>query len=279
MIGTSENDRHIEMAKDDNMLNQQLYPAIFERKSIRKYMQGPLPVLAIAALRQFLSSVQPLDETIKTRFYEFGPDEITNLLPVPGKAPHYISLYSEKTGNYLLNAGFILQQVDLYCSSQNIGSCWLGLAKPHKQVQLVRDGLAPLDQDGLVFVTMLAFGTPDEPVHRTSPEIFKRKSLNEIANITDVGELLEPARLAPSGNNAQPWFFSGTTSEIVISCKRSRLLHIAIIDRMNQIDIGIALCHLCLSISARGQRPEVSYEAEPAPDGYQFMAKIKVLPG
>jgi len=253
------------------MLNQQLYPAIFQRKSIRKYIQAPLPDSAIAALHQFLKTVQPLDETIKTRFCEFGPDEITNPLPVPGKAPHYISLYSEKTGNYLLNAGFILQQVDLYCSSQNIGSCWLGLAKPHKQV--------PLVQDGMEFVTMLAFGYPDEPVHRTSPEMFKRKSMTEIANLADANELLEPARLAPSGNNAQPWFFSGNASDIVISCRKAKLLHLAIIDRMNQIDIGIALCHLYLSIVGQGKRPMISFRAEPVPDGYQFMAKIGVLPG
>lgn len=252
----------------DDVLCDQLYAAIFTRKSIRKYAQEQLPASAITALHQFLSSVKPLDDSIRYKFCEFGPDEVTNLLPVPGKAPHYISLYSEKTGCYLMNAGFLLQQVDLYLSSQNIGSCWLGLAKPNKQQALVQDGLA--------FITILAFGYPDEPVHRSSHETFKRKSLPEITDIPDAGSLLEPARLAPSGNNAQPWFFSGNLSEIIISCRKAKLLHIAIIDRMNQIDIGIALCHLCLSIAGQGKKTAVSFQAVPVPDGFHFMVKVIV---
>ncbi len=37
---------------------------------------------------------------------------------------------SENTEGYLMNIGFIFQQMDLYLSSIGLGSCWLGMAKP-----------------------------------------------------------------------------------------------------------------------------------------------------
>ena|GEM_PF-3748051 len=32
-----------------------------------------------------------------------------------------------------MNAGFLLQQIDLYLSDSNLASCWLGMAKPSKE--------------------------------------------------------------------------------------------------------------------------------------------------
>lgn len=248
------------------MRNEQLYEAIFQRKSIRKYDMALLPAETIAALQKFTKEIKPLDEGIKIEFSYLTTDDVKNLLPV--KAPHYICLYSEKKGDYLMNAGFLLQQIDLYLSANDLGSCWLGMAKPSKQV--------PEMKDGLEFIIMIAFGNADEPVHRTSISEFNRKKMAAISIFDDADDLLEPVRLAPSASNSQPWLFSGSPENITVSREKLNLIRASIYGKMNQIDIGIALAHLWLSCGHQGKTMSLDLKKATAPGGYEFMATVKV---
>ena len=248
------------------MTNNQLYEAIFKRKSIRKYDMTPLPTDTLSIVKQFASTVKPLDQAIKYEFSYLITEEVKNLLSI--KAPHYICLYSEKRENYLMNAGFLLQQIDLFLSVNNLASCWLGMAKPTKQV--------PEHQNGLEFVIMLAFGNSNEPIHRVGTAGFIRKKMSEISNINGVEELLEPVRLAPSASNTQSWFFSGSLDEIEVSREKLNLIKTQLYGKMNQIDIGIALFHLWLSLDHQGKTAIFDFQKAPAPSGYEFMVKVKV---
>ena len=167
-----------------------------------------------------------------------------------------------------MNAGFLLQQIDLYLSANGLGSCWLGVAKPSKDV--------PAMKNGLEFVIMLAFGTANEPVHRTSLAEFKRKSFSTICSISSGNQLLEPVRIAPSATNSQTWFFSGSEDYITVSREKLNLIKAAIYNNMNQIDIGIALAHLWLTCDHLGKPMAIDFEKTPAPSGYEFMANVKV---
>ncbi len=250
------------------MTNNELYDAIFKRKSVRKYHMTPLAEEKLEQLKAFLEGVKRLDESITTDFTILSNEKVKGLFALKFMlAPHYICIYSEKKDGYLVNAGFIMQQIDLYLSANNLGSCWLGIAKPDKEI--------PLSRNGLEFVVMLAFGSPAEPVHRTGKEQFKRNSLSEITSINDVEQLLEPVRLAPSATNSQPWFFSGEANEVIVSRKKLNLLKAQLLGRMNNIDTGIALCHLWLSAEQRGKRVSFEFKNGQAPQGYEFMAKVK----
>lgn len=248
------------------MTNNQLYEAIFKRKSIRKYDLTPLPEDTISMVKQFASTVKPLDSTIKYEFLYLATEDVKNLLPI--KAPHYICLYSEKKANYLMNAGFLLQQIDLFLSVSNLASCWLGMAKPTKQV--------PEQKNGLEFVIMLAFGNSSEPIHRLDTTGFVRKNMSVISAIDGANELLEPVRLAPSASNSQPWFFSGNSDEIIVSREKLNLMKAPLYGRMNQIDIGIALFHLWLSLDHQGKTAAFGFQKAPVPSGYEFMIKVKL---
>ena len=248
------------------MTNSQLYNAIFRRRSIRKYDMSPLPADTIEKLQEFASVTKPLDENIRYEFAYLGSTDVKNLLPI--KAPHYICLYSEKKGNYLMNAGFLLQQVDLYLSDNNLASCWLGMAKPAKGV--------PMLMNGLEFVIMLSFGNTTEPIHRVNTSEFKRKNLPEISSVTGSEALLEPVRLAPSASNTQTWFFSGDLEVITVSRKKLNILKAQVYGKMNQIDIGIALFHLWLSLDHQGKVASYSFEKDVVPSGYEFMTKVKI---
>jgi hypothetical protein len=253
------------------MTRQQLFQAIFKRKSIRRFSLVPLTAAELAGVREFACQATPLHPAIRFAITELQAPDIVNLLPV--RAPHYLCLYSEPAGQALLNAGFLLQQIDLYLSAAGLGSCWLGVAKPSRHV--------PPRHDGLEFVIMLAFGRADPaiPLHREQAGEFVRKRLPEITDIEGADWLLEPVRLAPSASNSQPWFFSGSLQTITVSRRRLHLIQAALYDRLNQIDTGIALCHLWLTLGQRGLAMQVSYDHRPTADHYEFVAAISVTPG
>ena len=227
---------------------------------------APLPIETVTALQNFTATVKPLDENIKIEYLYLGTNEVKNLLPI--KAPHYICLYSDKKENYLMNAGFILQQIDLYLSANDLGSCWLGMAKPSKEV--------PAMKNGLEFVIMIAFGNAKDSVHRTDINEFNRKSMASISSIADAGELLESARLAPSASNTQSWYFSGSADRITVSREKLNFIKAPIYGNMNQIDMGIALAHIWLTCEHLGKTFALDFEKTAAPSGYEFMTTVKI---
>ncbi|HEY5586890.1 MAG TPA: nitroreductase family protein [Ruminiclostridium sp.] len=249
------------------MTNSELYNTIFKRKSIRKYDMTSLPQDRLAEIKEFAGNAKPLDGSINYQFAYLGTNDVKNLLPI--KAPHYICLYSEKKDGYLMNAGYLLQQVDLFLSANNIGSCWLGMAKPNKDV--------PAQKNGLEYVIMLAFGNAAEELHRSSTSEFKRKSLSEITTITGADELLEPVRLAPSASNTQTWFFSGDLNEITVNRVKLNLIKNSIYGKMNHMDSGIALYHLWLSLDHLGKTATYDFNKSDTISGNEFMVKVKVV--
>ncbi|WP_302761206.1 nitroreductase family protein [Christensenella hongkongensis] len=235
-----------------------LYEAIFHRRSVRKYDSAPLPDETIAELAEVIEKLIPLRPEIQTDIRILGPGDIRT------NAPHCICVYSEKKEGYRMNAGFLAEQIDLYLSSKNIGACWLGTTKPDKNKVA-----APA---GMEWVISLCFGTPAQPMHREGAEQFNRKSLNEISSITDLFHVLEAVRLAPSAMNKQPWYFSGTAEDVVVSRKKSLLL-----GNLNQVDVGIALCCFFLAVKHQGKNAEFSFEPQTVPDKHIFMARAKVV--
>ncbi len=252
-------------------LSQELYETIFKRKSIRKFDPSPLDEKTLSPIKSFMDSLTPLDSSISVKGKLVAAQEIKGLFHV--KAPHYIVILSRREKGYLTNAGFMYQQMDLFLSAQGLGCCWQGMAKPTQGEVL---------ESGFEVISVLAFGKPAEPLHRQSPLEFKRKPLQEITDIADSSELLEPCRLSPSAVNGQPWFFSGSSKEIQVHYVKANFLQALIYDRLHQIDLGIALCHLCLSALHAGKDftfilADQGKPSRPsAPAGYHFLGSVRL---
>ncbi|MEM0448449.1 MAG: nitroreductase family protein [Methanomassiliicoccales archaeon] len=240
-----------------------LYNTIFKRKSIRKFLKEPLKEENLIDVMDKSKEIFPFLPEIKTEFKLVPPDEIRGMFKVP--APHYLAIYSEQKDGYLPNAGFMLQQMDLYLSSHGIGSCWQGSPKPPRELREI---------SGKSFIIMLALGKPEEPLHRMSLSEFKRYPLTKITDIQGKETLLEAARLAPSGMNKQPWFFTG--SEDIIDAYVSTSL---VMKELNEIDLGIALCHLWLAGLHFGYKIELNRKGPrtPPPKGYAYGGSIRLL--
>ena len=101
---------------------------------------------------------------IKTEFKIISPHQVTRKFS--NKAPYFIAAFSEAKDAYKVNIGFMLQQMDLYFSSNGLGSCWLGIPQPTKDV---------VDSSDLEFIILMSFGNSKEALHRTNVSEFKRK--------------------------------------------------------------------------------------------------------
>ena len=209
----------------------ELKEMIGRRKSVRSYGSEPVDAATLQEIEAFLSQMKPLLPDRRVSWEILPSGSVRSF--APWKAPQVVAIYAEEKDGGLENAGFLFQQLDLYLQGRGIGSCWLGMGKPQQQLA---------SKDGLPFCMLLTFGYPKGEALRSGPEAFKRKELGEIADEAD--KRLEPARLAPSSVNSQPWYFTHEGSEIhVWRAAPSGLMRRAM-EKMNRIDMGIALAHL-----------------------------------
>ena len=193
---------------------------IFKRKSCRSFTNIPVDAEMIEKILSF--DLKPLYPEIKVRMDIVPRNQVKCICP--WTTPQLITIYSEESEGYLENIGFLFQQMDLYLQTLGLGVCWLGLGRMNPKTTTVVDGMK--------FVIMLSFGHPKGDQLRHDLKDFKRRSMEQITDKAD--PRLEPARLAPSAVNSQPWYFTheGDTIHVYCSNKGSRL------------DIGIALAHL-----------------------------------
>lgn len=212
----------------------QLCHMIQQRRSVRKYTDQTMPPEVIDRILDHFNATRSLYPDIRVDVQVVQRDDVRFYLP--WKTPQLLAVYSEVKPGYLENVGFRLQRTDLYIQSLGLGSCWLGLGKLRERKP---------EDDGMEFVILMAFGQPDGVPLRFALHQFQRKSGDEIMDIVD--ERLEPARLAPSSTNSQPWYFTHEGDVIHAYCSEAGALRHRMLGRMHRIDMGIALAHMYVS--------------------------------
>ena len=205
--------------------------AIYQRRSVRAYSPQPLSRELLQQISEQIQILTPLYPAIKVKAKIVDREQVRT--PFSWAPPHMVAIYSEETEGDLENVGFLFQQLDLYLQSIGLGSCWIGMGRMTKEEALP-------EEDGLRFVILLAFGTPKDSDKRTGAADFKRHSLAEISDLVD--PCLEPARLAPSSINSQPWYFVHENEQIHVY--RTRPSRLKALIALNRIDVGIALAQL-----------------------------------
>ena len=230
-----------------------LYETIFRRKSCRSFTGVPVDDATIAEIKAF--EMTPLFPEIKVHWDIVPRNQVKCICP--WTTPQVITIYSAEADGWLENVGFLFQQMDLHLQSRGLGVCWLGMGKLNRKT-------APT-VPGMRFVIMLAFGHPKGDALRHSAADFRRKSLAQIADFPD--PKLEPARLAPSSVNSQPWYFTHEGDTIHVHCTKK-----GVVPDMNRIDMGIALAHLYVA------NPETfrffRAEQPPQKSGYTYIGSI-----
>ena len=213
-----------------------LFSYLDKRKSFRNFD----PNLSVSSeeldmISQYLDSIIGLNPTIKTAH------KIVKASETSAKFGEYCLLfYSESHSQQLLNAGYILEILDLYMASINIGACWYGLARTKEKTY-----------QNLEYVIMLAFGKVDLIEFRQSRSDYKRKLLTELWEGDFNQTIKELTILAPSACNSQPWRFKSSSSRIDIYRKQSikTIMPLGIRSHYNMIDMGIVIAFLIISLN------------------------------
>lgn len=162
-----------------------------------------------------------------------------------------ILLYSEIKDNYLMNIGYIGEQLDLYLASKNIGTLWFGLNKAKMP-----------DYNGLTYVIMIAICKVPEDSFRKDMFKSKRKEEKDIWDGETIHDIPNIIRFAPSACNTQPWFVKhiGNTLEVYryVSPIRKWVMPIDGVLHYNHIDIGIFLYFLEICL----EHHQINYDKE-----------------
>lgn len=219
-----------------------MFETIFSRRSIRNYIHEKLEWETIADILEYANNIPLLFHGIAVEYKLVSNIEAKQGFhsPFAVKAPYYICISSEIKEDYLLNAGYLLQQLNLYIESKGLGTCYAGLG-PGKSLK------ATMKYD---YVVALAFGKTSEPIFRDCSEA-KRLPETEVVvykeDVTaDMKQLLTAARLAPSSYNNQPWRFVVYKNRIHVFTRKNSLMS-KLLDYNKMIDMGIMLANLLLA--------------------------------
>lgn len=222
-------------------MKKELYPAIFKRKSFHTFKLAKDAAISPEELKDI--------ETVFPTFKPLIKDIETAIRIVPAQGPglkrdaeYCILLYSEKKDNYLINIGYIGEQLDLYLASKNIGALWFGFGRTKMKAF-----------EDLEFVIMIAIGKiVDSTEFRNDISEAKRIPVEEMWEGDTLG-IAEVARLAPSACNTQPWFVENKDGVLTVYRQKKAFsflkIPLFIVCRYNRIDIGIFLCFLELALA------------------------------
>lgn len=166
------------------------YDMIFKRKSMRKFDETlSVSKDELTQIKQQLEHLIPLQDGIETQFKIVERNETTCK-----RGEYCLLMYSEQKPHYLLNAGYMLEQMDLFLTSIDIGVCWYGFGK-----------IKEIKNSELDFVIMLAFGKSHKKDFRKDMYKSKRKPCDIIWRGNFNEDVVNLVRYAPSSCNMQPW--------------------------------------------------------------------------
>lgn len=218
---------------------EEFYDMIFKRKSMRTFNETlTLTENELIKIKQKTENLTHLDKDIRVKFKIVDRENTT--------AKHgtcCLLMYSEKKPLYLYNSGYLLEQMDLFLASLEIGACWYGLAKTGET-----------QWDSFDYVIMLSFGKSSKQDFRKDASDFKRKSRDEIWQGDFNPDVIEAVRCAPSACNTQPWRFVSGGNCIKVFCTTQIRSFIPAGKRLyfNSIDMGICLCILEIALLKKG---------------------------
>ena len=215
------------------------YRQIFKRKSFHLFRNTEaIPDDELDEIQEFVKTVRPLDDSIRTGIKIVRASE-TNCR---AGARYCIELYSEEKGNFLRNAGYMGEQIDLWLAGKNIAALWFGIGKPDER-----------EMDGMGYVIMIAIAKAPETAFRKDMFKAKRKPLEEIWTGEQIDGVSDIVRFAPSACNTQPWIVENADGTLRVyrykKPGKRGIMPAKLVRYYNRIDIGIFLFFLetCLA--------------------------------
>ena len=220
-----------------------MFETMYTRKSVRKFMQDKLKWQLLDDILNYSAQLPMLIEGIGVEIKLVSNIEQKQGFtgPFAIKAPYYICISSEDKEGYLLNAGYLMQHINLYIQSKGLGACFLGAAKPGKELASTMK---------YKYIIALAFGHSTEILKRDSSKA-KRLSEDKIAVYkenapSEIKQLIDAARLAPSSFNSQPWRFVVYENKVHMFAKKQLNIFTSSYN-MKMLNMGIMIANFLIA--------------------------------
>lgn len=205
------------------------YDMIFKRKSQRNFdLNKHITELELKEINNKITTLVPLFNNINVYFKIVKTEEINCK-----RGEYAVLAYSQTKENYLINIGYMLEQLDLYFALNDIGSCYYGFGKVDET-----------KIDDKEFVIMIVFGKCNKEDFRKDYTKAKRKDTTNIwqGDLEKIGDIV---KYAPSACNSQPWLVKCNNNNIDIyrnlNVNTLSNLFVKLTNFYNIIDIGIFL--------------------------------------
>lgn len=217
------------------VIDKEQYKMIFKRKSFRRFNQDlKLSNNELSDINEKIKRLIPLIDNIDVKYRIVQREETTCK-----RGEYCLLIYSEEKDGFLLNIGYMFEQLDLYLASKDIGICWYGMGKTQES-----------EYKNLKFVIMMALGKSEAKDFRKDYKKCRRKDINEIwTGVAGLNDIAEIVKYAPSACNTQPWRVACEKDKLKIY-RTTNIKSIMPKDKVpfyNSIDMGIFLYFLELT--------------------------------
>lgn len=233
---------------------------IRSRKSCRSYLKKAVRTDQLGAIRDYWDTLglSPFGDDLHFAFLQQRVGTY-GLLKNP---PTFVVGTGRLSPTFFLSYGYLIEHIVLHMVGMGLGTCWVGGYRTGSQ------GFDVDIPDGYQTGAVVAFGYPAEKkaiVERTihsfiqprkrklHHELFFEDDFNHPAGDDISGryaDVFEMVRIAPSAANKQPWRLVATESFSTVHFFLQRTTASKVYERkhLQQIDIGIAMCHFDLAL-------------------------------
>lgn len=237
---------------------------IKKRKSCRTYTGEPLSVELVAKIEGFISALQPaFGEKVAIRMINAKQPSGAVKLGTYGvikNATNFLILTRENGKMADVSAGYMFEEVVLYCTALGLGTCWLGgtinkgdflkqiQIKENERMTIISPVGYPAEKRSLLDSFKRAGAGSDK--RKAFGDLFFDQTFDTPLTEQRAGVYrtpLEMVRLAPSASNKQPW-------RVIM---QGNIFHFYQKPGMfAENDLGIALCHFeraCMELGIKGR--------------------------
>ncbi len=251
-----------------------LMKAMLSRKSVRNYLDKPIPVDKINAIKDYMADennyIAPNGNKVRFELLEHGNVDTKNLIT---HAQAYVIVIIKNNLKALFDAGYVFEKFILFLESLGLGTCYLNSGFQRDSVVLSK----PLENDEvMILASPIGFEGGKKSLKAKGCDVFlkrtQRKDIDEMffkgkekAPISDSNtrEKLNYLIWAPSGLNRQPWriIFEGEKAHFYIDKKLAEKKRVGFY--IHYLDIGIIACHYAIvfdKYTFTTEQPPTSYD-------------------
>lgn len=241
-----------------------LIEVIKNRKSVRSYSGEALKKEHVNVINQYIATLkQPLGGNARIELISTNSDSKPVKLGTYGvisNVKDFLTLVYEPGPLAKENAGYLFEQVVLFCTSLGLGTCWLGgtfkKSDFAKQIQIKKDEIFSIvspvgyPAEKLRFLEKLMRAGAKSDNRKSFGTVFFDHNFEVSFKAENAGKYLKPLemlRLAPSASNSQPWR--------IIKSDNQFHFYDHVKGRFSAIDLGIGLCHfgeMCKEMNIAG---------------------------